>query len=563
MNATNALELFLFCGLLLVTAPILGGYMARLFSGNDGAVVRGVRPIERMLYALMGVNDKEAMSWKGYGLALMLFNLLGIGFVFILQMAQQGLPLNPQALPNVSWHSAFNTAVSFVTNTNWQGYSGEVTMSYLTQMVGLTVQNFVSAATGLAVVAALARGISRKNTQHIGNFWVDLTRSTLFVLLPLSLVFAVVLVGQGIVQNFLPYQTVTTIEGAQQVLPMGPAASQVSIKMIGTNGGGFFNANAAHPFENPTPFSNFLQMLAIFLIPSALVYAFGQMVNARKHAWVVWGVMMTLFLGMVAVSVVSENISNPVLQVAGSMEGKETRFGIFESSLFSVITTAASCGAVNAMHGSLSPLSGGVALLNMMLGEVIFGGVGAGFYGMMLFVLLTVFMAGLMVGRTPEYLGKKIEKREVTMVILAILAPSACILLGTAISVVLPVALSSLANAGPHGFSEVLYAFTSAAANNGSAFAGLSANTVYYNLMLGLAMFVGRFGVILPILAVAGSLAMKKSAPLSPGTFRVDTILFGVLLVGVILIVGGLTFFPALSLGPVVEHFLMRAGRIF
>ncbi len=563
MNASNVLELVLFCLGLLVTAPILGAYLARLYSGEDVVIAKGLQPVERMFYGLMGVSEKEDMGWKEYALALMAFNGMGILAVLLLQLLQGALPLNPQSLPAVSWHSALNTAISFVTNTNWQGYSGEVTMSYLTQMIGLTVQNFVSAATGMTLVAALARGISRKQAKGIGNFWVDLTRSTLHVLLPLSFLLAIFLVGQGVIQNFLPYQTVTTLEGTSQVLPMGPAASQVAIKMLGTNGGGFFNANAAHPFENPTPLSNFLQMFVIFLIPSALVYAFGQMVAAKKHAWIVWGVMMTLFLSLLSVSVTSENLHNPVLQMAASMEGKETRFGVFESAFFSVITTAASCGAVNAMHGSLSPLSGGVALLNMMLGEVIFGGVGAGFYGMMLFVILTVFMAGLMVGRTPEYLGKKIEKREVTMVILAILAPSACILLGTALAVTLPIGLSSLTNAGPHGFSEILYAFTSAAANNGSAFAGLNANTVFYNLMLGLAMFVGRFGVILPILAVAGSLAQKKISPPSPGTFRVDTPLFGLLLIGVILIVGGLTFFPALSLGPVVEHFLMLGGRVF
>jgi potassium-transporting ATPase potassium-binding subunit len=563
MNNHNLLELALFVGGLLVTAPLLGAFLARLFQQEETLPTRVFAPLERALYRVMGTSLDEEMSWKQYSVALIAFNLVGVAVVFLLQLVQHSLPLNPQALANIGWDSALNTAVSFVTNTNWQGYAGEVSMSYFTQMVGLTVQNFVSAATGMAVVAALARGISRKNTQGIGNFWVDLTRSTLYVLLPLSLVFSIFLVGQGIIQNFQPYQTATTLEGAQQVLPMGPAASQVAIKMIGTNGGGFFNANAAHPFENPTPLSNFLQMLMIFLIPSALVYAFGQIVSARRHAWVIWGVMMALFLGLLAVSLASEYSTNSVLQVAGAMEGKETRFSVFESVLFSVITTAASCGAVNAMHSSLSPLSGMVTMINMMLGEIIFGGVGAGFYGMMLFVLLTVFMAGLMVGRTPEYLGKKIEKREITMVILGILAPSACILLGTAVSVVLPAGLSSTANPGPHGFSEILYAFTSASANNGSAFAGLSANTLYYNLLLAFAMFVGRFGVIVPILAVAGSFAAKKTSPPSPGTFKVDTALFGILLIGVVLIVGGLTFFPALSLGPIVEHFLMRSGRVF
>lgn len=558
MSKQNFLELFLFVTLLFLSAPFLGRYIASIFTRKEAYL-----PGESFLYKIIGTDPQAEMNWKQYAGALLVFNFLGVVAVFLLQFLQHQLPLNPQNLAAVSWHSALNTAVSFVTNTNWQGYSGEVTMSYLTQMLGLGVQNFVSAATGVAVVAALARGLSRKNTPQIGNFWVDITRSTVYLLLPLSFIFAFILVSQGVVQNFSPYQTATTLENAEQILPMGPAASQVAIKMLGTNGGGFFNANAAHPFENPTALSNFLQMLAIFLIPSALVYAFGLVVGSKRHAWVIWGVMLTLFLGLFTASLIAENSLNPVLQMAAPMEGKETRFGVFESVLFSVITTAASCGAVNAMHSSLSPLSGGVALLNMMLGEVIFGGVGAGFYGMMLFILLTVFMAGLMVGRTPEYLGKKIEKNEISMVILGILAPSACILIGTGVSAVLPAGVSSLAHTGPHGFSEILYAFTSASANNGSAFAGLSANTLYYNLALALAMAIGRFGVIVPILAVAGSLAQKKIAPPSPGTFRVDTFLFGLLLVGVIFIVGALTFFPALSLGPIVEHYLMQSGRTF
>lgn len=553
MNAQNFIELTLFVAALGLTAPLLGGYLARLLNQAEFFTLEG------MAYRLMGVDAREEMDWKAYARALMLFNLLGIAAVFSVQMLQGYLPLNPQGFPAPSWHSALNTAVSFVTNTNWQGYAGEVSLSYLTQMVALATQNFLSAAVGITVVAALARGIARKSATSLGNFWVDLTRATLYVLLPLSFIFALILVSQGAVQNFAGYTTATTLEGAQQVIPQGPAASQVAIKMLGTNGGGFFNANSAHPFENPTPFTNFLQVFAIFLIPSALVYAFGQMVNAKRHAWVVWGVMMALFLGGLSLSLLSE--SSPVMQGMVSMEGKETRFGNFSSVLFSVVTTAASCGAVNAMHSSLSPLSGAVAMLNMMVGEVVFGGVGAGLYGMMLFVFLTVFLAGLMVGRTPEYLGKKIDKREVTMVILAVLAPSACILLGTAISVVLPAGLSSLAHQGPHGFSEVLYAFTSAAANNGSAFAGLNANTVYYNLALAVAIFVGRFGVILPVLAVAGSLVSKKSSPPSAGSFPVDSLLFGCLLAAVILVVGGLTFFPALSLGPVMEHFLR--GPVF
>jgi K+-transporting ATPase ATPase A chain len=557
MSAANIPELFLFIAILAIATPIVGSYMAWLFLKTSfGRWERGI-------YGLMGVRFEEEMNWKEYAAALLCFNALGLAVLFAIQLLQSRLPLNPNGAGEISWHSAFNTAVSFVTNTNWQGYAGETTMSYLTQAAGLTVQNFLSAATGIAVAIALSRGVARREETSLGNFWVDLTRTTLYLLLPLSLLFAILLVGQGIVQSISSNLSATTLEGETQVIPLGPVASQVAIKMLGTNGGGFFNANAAHPFENPTALSNFLQMLAIFLIPASLVNCYGRIVKSKKHAWIIWGVMLFLFLVMLATSLYSENLANPVLGASASMEGKETRFGVFESVLFSVVTTAASCGAVNAMHASLSPLSGGIAMLGMMLGEVVFGGVGAGLYGMMLFILLTIFMAGLMVGRTPEYLGKKIEQREITMVILAVLAPSACILLGTALAVVLPAGLSSMGNSGPHGFSEALYAFTSAAANNGSAFAGLNANTPFYNIALGLAMLVGRFGVILPILAVAGSLARKKIAPPSPGTFRVDTPLFGILLVGVILIVGGLTFFPALALGPIAEHFLLQAGRAF
>ena len=557
MSAANIPELFLFIAILAIATPIVGSYMAWLFLKTSfGRWERGI-------YGLMGVRFEEEMNWKEYAAALLCFNALGLAVLFAIQLLQSRLPLNPNGAGEISWHSAFNTAVSFVTNTNWQGYAGETSMSYLTQAAGLTVQNFLSAATGIAVAIALSRGVARREETSLGNFWVDLTRTTLYLLLPLSLLFAILLVGQGIVQSISSNLSATTLEGETQAIPLGPVASQVAIKMLGTNGGGFFNANAAHPFENPTALSNFLQMLAIFLIPASLVNCYGRIVKSKKHAWIIWGVMLFLFLVMLATSLYSENLANPVLGASASMEGKETRFGVFESVLFSVVTTAASCGAVNAMHASLSPLSGGIAMLGMMLGEVVFGGVGAGLYGMMLFILLTIFMAGLMVGRTPEYLGKKIEQREITMVILAVLAPSACILLGTALAVVLPAGLSSMGNSGPHGFSEALYAFTSAAANNGSAFAGLNANTPFYNIALGLAMLVGRFGVILPILAVAGSLARKKIAPPSPGTFRVDTPLFGILLVGVILIVGGLTFFPALALGPIAEHFLLQAGRAF
>lgn len=563
MNSFDLLQFILYVGGLTLLTPPLGRFLAQVFQGKKTSLHKSLSWLEHLSYRVAGIDDKKDMGWKEYATALMVFNILGIVVIFILQLIQNALPLNPQNLPGVSWHSALNTAISFVTNTNWQGYAGETTMSYFVQMIGLTVQNFVSAAVGIAVAVALTRGIARRSSQGIGNFWVDLTRATVYVLFPISFLFALVLVSQGVVQTFSPYLEALTLEGAKQVIPLGPAASQIAIKMLGTNGGGFFNANAAHPFENPTALTNFLQMLSIFAIPAALTYMFGVMTNARKHGWLIFGVMLALFVGLTAVSLFSEYSHNLVLGQSAPMEGKETRFGVFNSVLFSTITTSASCGAVNAMHSSLSPISGGIALFNMMLGEIIFGGVGAGLYGMLLFVLLTVFLAGLMVGRTPEYLGKKIEGREMMMVILAILAPCAAILIGAAFSVVLPVGLSSLANKGPHGFSEILYAFTSAAANNGSAFAGLNANTPYYNIMLGIAMFLGRFLIIIPLLAVAGSLASKKTSPPSSGTFEVDTPLFALLLVGVILIVGALTFLPALSLGPIVEHVLMLSGRTF
>jgi len=466
-------------------------------------------------------------------------------------------------LSNVSWHSSFNTAVSFMTNTNWQGYAGETTMSYLTQMLGLAVQNFLSAATGIAVFLALARGIVRKSTTAIGNFWVDTVRATLYVLLPLSIILAIILIGQGVVQNFASYQNVITIEGATQSIPEGPAASQIAIKQLGTNGGGFFNANSAHPYENPTPLSNFLEMLSILLLPAALTFAYGSMVKNRKHGWVIFGVMFILLITGLGLSLYSEYNGNPQMGGLASLEGKETRFGVANSILWSVATTDASNGSINAMHDSLTPLAGGIAMFNLMLGEIIFGGVGAGMYGMLLLVLLTVFLAGLMVGRTPEYLGKKIEAKEMQMTIIAILAPCAVILIGAGIAAVLPEGLSSLANKGPHGLSEILYAFASAAGNNGSAFAGLNANTVFYNVMLGFAMLIGRFAIIVPALVIAGSLAQKKEMAKSIGTFTTDNFIFGILLFSVIIIVGALTFFPVLSLGPIVEHFLMLAGRVF
>lgn len=563
MHINDYIQFFIYIILLIALTPLLGRYMAKVLQGEQTVVHRLFGWLENLTYKVSGINPREEMGWKTYAAALMVFNLLGIIVLMLIQMTQAWLPLNPQGLPNVVWHSALNTAVSFVTNTNWQGYSGEVTMSYLTQMIGLTVQNFLSAACGIAVAVALIRGVARRNSNSIGNFWVDTVRTTLYILLPICVIFTLVLVGQGVVQNFSPYMEVTTLEGLKQVIGLGPAASQVAIKMLGTNGGGFFNANAAHPFENPTAISNFLQMLSIFSIGAALTYTYGTVANAKKHGWVIFGTMLALFIIFTSLSLISEYSHNPVFTQAGLMEGKETRFGIFNSVLFSSITTSASCGAVNAMHSSLSPLSGAVTMVNMMLGEVIFGGVGAGFYGMMLFVLLTVFISGLMVGRTPEYLGKKIEAKEMMMVILAVLAPCAMILLGTGISAINETALSSLANKGPHGFSEMLYAYTSSAANNGSAFAGLSANTAYYNLMLALAMFVGRFAIIVPILAVAGSLAQKRYSPPSAGTFETDNTLFAILLVGVIIIVGALTFLPALSLGPIVEHIMMLKGQTF
>lgn len=563
MHFHDYLQYILFIVALIGITPPLGRYMAKVFTDQKTWLHKPLGWLETLTYKFSGINPTEDMSWKSYAGAFMVFHILAILVLMVIQMTQAWLPLNPQNLPNVVWHSALNTAVSFVTNTNWQGYSGEVTMSYFSQMIGLTVQNFVSAACGIAVAVALIRGISRKNAKAIGNFWVDATRATIYVLLPICVMYTLILVGQGVVQTFASYVEVVTLEGVKQIISLGPAASQVAIKMLGTNGGGFFNANAAHPFENPTALSNFLQMLSIFAIGAALTYTYGSMTNQRKHGWVIFGAMMAMFIFFTSSSLVSEYTTNPVFNQAGIMEGKETRFGVFNSVFFSSVTTAASCGAVNAMHSSLSPLSGGIAMVSMMVGEVIFGGVGAGFYGMMLFILLTVFIAGLMVGRTPEYMGKKIEAKEMTMVILAILAPCAAILIGTGISAITPVALSSLANKGPHGFSEMLYAYTSSAANNGSAFAGLSANTLFYNIMLALAMFIGRFAIIIPILAVAGSLAQKKYSPPSSGTFETDTALFGMLLIGIIVIVGALTFLPALSLGPIIEHLMMIKGQTF
>ncbi len=567
MNTTDVAQIILYVGLLIMFVPPLGDYMAKVFEGEHTFATPVLGWLENLTYRVAGVDEREEMDWKDYAKALLWFNFFGFLVIFLLQMFQHVLPLNPASLPAVSWHSSFNTAVSFMTNTNWQGYGGEVTMSYFTQMIGLSVQNFLSAATGIAVFLALTRGIVRKSGQKsektLGNFWADLTRSTVYVLLPLSIVLAVVLISQGVVQTFAPYQDAITLEGMKQTIPLGPAASQIAIKQIGTNGGGFFNANSAVPFENPTPFSNFLQMFAILLIPAALTFTYGRMVRAQKQGWTIFAVMLAVWLCSLGGSIASEYAHNPIFNHTAIMEGKELRFGVANSLIWSTVTTVASNGSVNAMHSSLSPLAGGIAMFNIMLGEIIFGGVGAGMYGMLLFVLLTVFLSGLMVGRSPEYLGKKIEAGEMKMAILGILAPCAVILVGAAIACVSPVALSSLANKGPHGLSEMLYAFSSATGNNGSAFAGLNANTVFYNLMLGFAMLIGRFVVILPALAIAGQLVSKKVAPPSAGTFATDTPIFGIILIGVILIVGALTFVPSLALGPIVEHFLMLKGQAF
>ena len=563
MTLPDVIQVILYFALLIGFTPILGNYMYKVFSGNKHLMLPVFGWLEKLTYRSSGINPVEETNWKSYTLGLLMFNLIGFVFVFLIQLFQAHLPLNPANLSNVSWHSAINTAISFMTNTNWQGYAGETTLSYFVQMLGLTVQNFVSAATGIAVLLALIRGISRKATDKIGNFWTDLTRSTIYVLLPLSILFAIVLVGQGVIQNFKTYETVQTLQGAQQVIPMGPAASQIVIKQLGTNGGGFFNANSAHPFENPTPLSNFLQMLAILLIPAALTYTYGKMVGSTRQGWTIFAAMLVLLVAGLSISLYAEYSANPVFGNLHLMEGKETRFGITNSILWSTVTSSASNGSVNAMHDSLTPIAGMIAMINIMLGEIIFGGVGAGLYGMVIFIIITVFIAGLMVGRTPEYLGKKIEAFEVQMAIIAVLAPNLVIQIFSAWASVSSYGLSSLNNAGPHGFSEILYAYSSAAGNNGSAFAGLNANTVFYNLTLGIGMLIGRFGVIIPVLAIAGHMAKKKITPLSAGTFRTDNWLFIGLLITVILIVGGLTHFPALSLGPVMDHLQMNNGITF
>ena len=561
MLMTDLLQILLFVALVVAVTIPLGAYMARVFEGR----LAGFGFLERGFYRLSGVDEKREQNWAEYALALITLNALGVIVLQVLLMSQAALPMNPQNLPGLSWHLAFNTAVSFVTNTNWQSYGGEATMSYFSQMAGLAVQNFLSAATGIAVALALTRGIARKQARSVGNFWVDLTRATLYVLLPICIVISIVLIWQGMPQNFDAYTTATTVEGAQQTIGQGPVASQVAIKQLGTNGGGFFNANAAHPYENPTPLSNLIQMLAIFAIPAGLVFMYGRMVGDVRQGLAIYAAMMALFIVSLGITYAVEIHANPLLPAGidasmGNMEGKETRFGVVNSALWAVITTAASCGAVNAMHDSFLPLGGMMPLINMMLGEIVFGGVGAGLYGMLNYVLIAVFIAGLMVGRTPEYVGKKIEAREVKFLVLALLAMPIGALVLAAPAAVLEASLAGLQDKGPHGLSEIIYAYTSATANNGSAFAGFTANLPYTNTMLAVAMLIGRFIPIIALLAVAGSLAAKKYVPPSAGTFPTHGLLFTGLLIGVILIVGGLTFFPVLVLGPIAEHFGMLGG---
>jgi len=567
MTLLGWLQILVFCGIIIVLVKPLGAYMTRVFNGESTWLQPVLRPIERGLYRVAGTREDEEQNWVTYAVALLLFNLAGFVVLYLLQRFQAVLPLNPAGMAEVGPELAFNTAASFVANTNWQSYGGESTMSYLTQMLGLAVQNFVSAATGIAVAMAVIRAFSRKSMSTLGNFWVDMVRSIFYVLLPICIVGTLVLVWQGVPQNLDAYTSALTLEGAQQTIAQGPVASQMMIKYLGTNGGGFFNANAAHPFENPTALTNLISMVSIFAIGAALTNVFGRMVGNQKQGWAIFITMGILFLVGVAVCYWAEAAGNPLVHAlgidGGNMEGKEVRFGVPLSALFAVITTAASCGAVNAMHDSFMALGGMIPLINMMLGEIIIGGVGAGFYGIVLFVVVAIFVAGLMVGRTPEYLGKKIEAKEVKMAMLAVLCLPLAMLGFTAITVVLPFGVSSIWNPGPHGFSEVLYAYTSAAANNGSAFGGLSANTPWYNITLGIGMLMGRFLVIIPALALAGSLVAKKTVPVSAGTLPTHGALFIGLLLGVILVVGGLTFIPALALGPIVEHLAMLGGQTF
>jgi K+-transporting ATPase ATPase A chain len=590
MTGNGWFQIFLFVGVLLLITKPLGVFLYRVFERKSTILDPVLRPVERLIYRVCGVDENKETDWKGYGVAMLLFSGASLLLLYLIERTQQWLPWNPQKLGNVAPDLAWNTAVSFTTNTNWQSYVPETTMSYFTQMAGLAYHNFVSGAVGIALAVAVIRGIGRKESKTVGNFWVDTTRALLWVLLPLCVVGGLALVSQGVVQNLKPYTAATLVEPqmvdqpaagggttktaiTSQTIAQGPVASQEAIKMVGTNGGGFFNANSAHPFENPTPLSNFLEMLMIFAIPSALTYTLGRMTGSARHGWAVWSAMAALFLAAVLVAYAAESRGNPMLkgvnqtaserQPGGNMEGKETRFGIANSALFTAVTTDASCGAVNNAHDSLTPIGGMVPLINIMLGEIVFGGVGSGLYGMIVFVILAVFIAGLMVGRTPEYLGKKIEAFDVKMAVLSILVSSLTILIFSAMAIVSKAGLAAISNPGPHGLSQILYAYTSTTGNNGSAFAGVNVNMLWYNSTLGMAMLLGRFFTVIPILAIAGNLAAKKHVPESLGTFPVTGPLFSVLLVSVILIVGALTFFPALSLGPILEHLLMNAGTAF
>lgn len=567
MTVIGWIQIILFCAIVAALVKPLGWYMTRVFNGERTFLSPVLRPVERGIYWVGGVDERREQHWLTYTVAMLLFHVGGFAIIYGLMRLQAFLPFNPAGQSAMAEDLSFNTAISFITNTNWQNYGGESTLSYLVQMLGLTHQNFLSAATGIALAMALIRGFSRSSMRTVGNFWVDVTRVTLYVLLPICIIYALFLVSQGMPQTLGAYVDATTLEGGKQTIALGPVASQVAIKMLGTNGGGFFNANAAHPFENPTALSNLVQMISIFAIGAAMTNVFGRMVGNERQGWAIFAVMGVLFVAGVAVTYWAEANGTSLLQAygltGGNMEGKEVRFGIVASALFAVITTAASCGAVNAMHDSFTALGGMIPLINMQLGEVIIGGVGAGLYGMLLFVVLAIFVAGLMVGRTPEYVGKKIEAREVKMAMLAILVLPLMYLGWTAVGVVLPSAVASMANAGPHGFTEVLYAYTSATGNNGSAFAGLTGNTFFYNLTLASAMFVGRFFMIVPAMAIAGSLVEKKSIPASAGTFPTTGGLFVGLVIGVILIIGGLTFFPALALGPIAEHLSMNANTLF
>jgi K+-transporting ATPase ATPase A chain len=569
--------LFYFLVILALTKP-LGAYMAMVFEGRGSISERVFAPVENVFYRLFMVDVKREMDWKRYALSVLLFSAFGLFIVYALQRLQSGLPLNPEDLPGTSSDLAFSTAASFTSNTNWQAYGGETTLSYLTQMLGLTVQNFVSASVGIVVVIVLIRGFSRRSTTDLGNFWQDIVRCVLWIMMPLSIALTILLVSQGVIQNFDSYKEVTTLEGAEQVLAMGPAASQIAIKQLGTNGGGFFNANSSVPFENPTPFSNFLEMVAIFLIPAALTYTFGRMVRDTRQGWAVFAAMSVLFFAGVFVTYAAEQRGNPILadlgvnqdyaagdlaSAGGNMEGKEVRFGIADSAIWATATTDASNGSVNSMHDSYTPLGGLVPLVNMQLGEVVFGGTGSGLYGMLVFAIIAVFIAGLMIGRTPEYLGKKIGPFEVKMAMVTFLVPSALILLGAGLASVTDGGRAGPLNAGPHGFSEVLYAFTSAGANNGSAFAGLTADSPFYNTTQGIVMLIGRFLPMVAVLALAGALAKKQLVPVTAATLPTNGPLFVGLLAGVVFIVGGLTFFPSWALGPIVEHYLVNSGVTF